>query len=423
MIRAAKRSSHAPLAMSLVAMLMAYCACAGAVDATLGGTTFSLGGYGTLGVVHSSEDQADFTSSVFKPNGAGYSHAWSTDVDSIIGAQVTANFNSKLSAVLQVVAEQNADNRYAPQVEWANIKYRFTPNFNVRIGRSVLPVFLASDYRKVAYANPWVRPPLEVYGLVPITGCDGVDMNYLFQTGEFTHTLQGSYGAKEPKLTAAYGGGHSKLKRNWSISDTIENGALTLHLVYVQGNLSISGLHQLFNGFRQFGPQGIALADKYDVDNTPLSFMGLGASYDPGNWFVMGEGGTTAYHSLLGNKTAGYISGGYRVGKLTPYITYARAKADNLSDPGLTVSALPPFLSGPATVLNDALNSVLRTKPVQNTISIGGRWDFMRNTALKMQFDHIDIGAGSAGVLINTQPGFQPGGKVDVFSLAVDFVF
>jgi len=46
---------------------------------------FSFSGFGTLGVVHSSEDQADFTSFVLKPNGAGYSHAWSTDVDSLIG--------------------------------------------------------------------------------------------------------------------------------------------------------------------------------------------------------------------------------------------------------------------------------------------------------------------------------------------------
>ena len=423
MTRAAQRSSRAPIALSLLAILMAYSACAGAFDATLGGVSFSLSGYGTLGAVHSSENQADFTASVFKPNGAGYTHAWSADVDSVLGAQVTANFTPRLSAVLQVVAEQNADNSYSPHVEWANIKYQFTSNFNVRIGRSVLPVFLASDDRKVAYANPWVRPPLEVYGLVPITGCDGVDVNYFFRTGEFKHTLQGSYGNKEPQLTAAYGGGHSTLKRNWSISDTIEDGALTVHLVYLAGNLTISGLRPLFNGFRQFGPQGIAIADRYEVDNTPLSFMGLGASYDPGNWFVMGEGGTTAYHPLLGNKTAGYISGGYRVGEFTPYITYARAKADHLSDPGLTVSAVPLLLSEAATTLNNALNSVLRTKPVQNTISIGVRWDFMKNTDFKMQFDHIAIGAGSTGVLLNTQPGFQPGGKVDVVSLTVDFVF
>ena len=81
---------------------------------------FSFNGFGTLGVAHSSEDKADFTSSIFKPNGAGYSHAWSADVDSLIGRQVTANFTPKLSAVLQVISEQNYDNSYRPHVEWAN---------------------------------------------------------------------------------------------------------------------------------------------------------------------------------------------------------------------------------------------------------------------------------------------------------------
>ena len=408
---------------NIAAALLALCTAASASAGDSDPSMFSFSGFGTAGVVHSSEDQADFSSSIFKPNGAGYSHTWSTGVDSLIAAQVAADFTPQLSAVLQVISEQNHDGTYRPNVEWANIKYQFTPNFNARVGRTVLPVFLASDYRKVAYANPWVRPPLEVYGLVPITGSDGVDVNYSFQAGEFKHTLQGSYGNNEKKLTAGNGRGRGKFKRALSISDTVEYDALTLHFAYMQGNLSGSSIHQLFNVFRQFGPEGVALAEKYDSDATPLSFVGVGASYDPGDWFVMAEGGATDTHSVFGKKSAWYVSGGYRIGKFTPYLTYARARADHLSDPGLTVSALPPFLAGPATGLNAALNSILRGKAVQNTVSIGGRWDFMKNTALKLQFDRTDVGEGSNGVLFNTQPGFQPGGKFDVFSVAVDFVF
>jgi hypothetical protein len=60
---------------------------------------------------------------------------------------------------------------------------------------------------------------------------------------------------------------------------------------------------------------------------------------------------------------------------------------------------------------------------VQNTVSIGSRWDFMRNTDLKLQLDRTRIGAGSTGGLINIQPGFQLGGSVTVFSATIDFVF
>ena len=104
-----------------------------------------------------------------------------------------------------------------------------------------------------------------------------------------------------------------------------------------------------------------------------------------------------------------------------PYLW--RGEGDNLSDPGLNLSTLPPFLAGPAAGLNAVLNSILSTKPVQNTLSIGGRWDLTRNAALKLQYDHTRIGTGSSGVLSNLQPGFQPGGKVNVLSATMDFVF
>jgi hypothetical protein len=70
-----------------------------------GTSMFSFGAFGTVGLVHSSEDEADFTTNVFQPHGPGYSRAWSPDVDSLFGAQVTAKFTPQLSAVLQVISD------------------------------------------------------------------------------------------------------------------------------------------------------------------------------------------------------------------------------------------------------------------------------------------------------------------------------
>jgi hypothetical protein len=109
---------------------------------------------------------------------------------------------------------------------------------------------------------------------------------------------------------------------------------------------------------------------------------------------------------------------------LTPYVTYAHVKAEgNSSDPGLNVSALPPSLSGPAAGLNAGLNALLSRKIAQDTLSAGVRWDFRRDAALKLQLDHSRHGDGSAGALSDLQPGFRPGGNVNVFSASVDFVF
>ncbi len=381
---------------------------------------FLFSGFSTLGVVHSSEDQADFTSSISKPNGAGYSHAWSRDVDSLIGGQVTANFSSHLSAVLQVIAEQNDDNSYQPHVEWANIKYQFTPNFSVRAGRTVLPTFMLSDTRKVAYTYPWVRPPLEVYRLVPVSNIDGVEARYRLHTGGITNSFQANYGSVKNPLP---GSGTIKGEQAWSLSYTAEYHAATAHIAYQSAKLTLDSIKPLFDGFRQFGSQGIALADKYDLDNKTFHVLTVGAEYDPGQWFVMTEWGHTEAHSFYGSGTGWYASAGYRLGEFTPYLTYGQAKADNLSDPGLNLSSVPPSLAGTAADLNASLNSLLSTKSVQNTLSIGTRWDFMHNAALKLQYDHTDIGTGSSSVLTNLQPGFQPGGKVNLFSATIDFVF
>jgi hypothetical protein len=405
----------------LVMTMMSYPGCAHSADSDQ--SMFSFSGFGTLGVVHSSESEADFTNSSLKPDGAGFSRAWSPDIDSRFGAQVTANVTSQLSAVVQVISEQLYDGTYRPHVEWANINYRFTPDVSIRVGRTVYSLFMFTDTRKVGYANPWVRPPVEVYNLIPISNSDGMDASYKLHVGDFVHTVVGSFGENNSGMPSRLGGGTAHARAIWLISDTIEYGAASAHVTYSHAHLTLPGLNGLFDAFRQFGPQGIALANEYDEQDTPLSFIGIGAMYDPGRWFALGEWGHVDFHSVLGSNAAWYVSGGYRLAKVTPYLTYSEVSVNSkTSDPGLTLSTLPAFLVGPATGLNAALNATLASAADQRTMSVGARWDFMKNVAFKVQYDRARIGAGSPGALINIQPGFVPGGTLNLFSVAIDFV-
>jgi predicted porin len=138
----------------------------------------------------------------------------------------------------------------------------------------------------------------------------------------------------------------------------------------------------------------------------------------------MAEWGRVDTRSLLGTKVAWYASGGYRFGKITPYVTYARARADSpTSDPGIPLAGLPPPAAFAAAQLNAGLNQQLNLIPRQSTVSVGARWDFAKNAAFKIQYDHVDLDAGSTGTFGNVQPGFQPGGRVGILSATVDFVF
>lgn len=73
--------------------------------------------------------------------------------------------------------------------------------------------------------------------------------------------------------------------------------------------------------------------------------------------------------------------------------------------------------------VNAALNHLIGSAAQQKSLAVGARQDFARNKALKVQYDRLDPDAGSQGVMDNAQPGFEPGGSVNVFSVALDFVF
>ena len=139
----------------------------------------------------------------------------------------------------------------------------------------------------------------------------------------------------------------------------------------------------------------------------------------------MGEYAIQKSNSWLGDRTGWYVSGGYRFNQFTPYLIYSQVRPDSpSSDPGLPTQGLPPGAALVATQLNAGLNGFLRgLTNDQKTIAIGARWDFAKNSALKVQYDHINIAPGSLGSLLNQQPGFVPGGKVHVLSVALDFVF
>jgi hypothetical protein len=416
----ARRSRHNAEAFLIVAMLVSPLG-AYAAGYDTSPSIFSFSAFGTLGVVHSSEDKADFTASPLAPDGPGFTDAWSPDVDSRLGVQVMARFTPQLSAMLQVISEQRYNDSYTPHVEWANIAYQPIPELSLRVGRIVLPTFLISDSRKVGYANPWVRPPVEVYSLSPIFDSDGAYVSYKVHLGEVVNTVVGTYG----QTSFGYPqGGQFTVKRLRVIADTLEYGSATLHIAYQASSYTYRTVDPLFDGLRQFGPQGVALADKYSLDDKLGQVITAGALYDPGKWFVTGEWGQRNLHSAGGEAIAWYVSGGYRLNKFTPYLTYSRSKPDsNTSDPGLILSGLPPNLAGAAAGLNAGLNSILGSLAAQKTISIGSRWDVMKNVDLKVQYDHINLGAGSAGTLINVQPDFQRGSTVNVASIAIDFVW
>ncbi len=381
-----------------------------------GAVTWKFSGFGTLGAVHASTRDADYTSTVLHASGAGRTERLSPDVDSRLGAQLDVA-HGRWSAVLQVVSEQDLEGSYRPDVEWANIKYQASPDLALRLGRIALPVFLAADYRKVGYTLPWVRTPVEVYGSLPIASSDGVDATWRWSGGAtqvfWGHTNTHLYEDRRLHARGIVGLSHS-----------IERGFFSARMSALTARLTTGIGDELFTALRAFGPQGEALAARYAIEDKRVGMANLGASYDPGAWFLSAEIGRAHTDSLLGRTTALYLGGGVRSGSLTPYAGYAKVRAHGAtSDPGLDLASLPARARGAAAIVNAGLNTYLATIPQQSTVSAGLRWDALRNVALKAQYDRVRPGAGSRGALINPSRDFRPDRTVHVASVALDFVF
>jgi hypothetical protein len=412
-----------PSRLSCAAAVAAF-AC-GAASASEGGAAsypeLSFSGFGSIGVAHASIDTADFTSSILKRSGAGRSQRWSPHVDTRFGAQLDMVFSKRWSAVVQTVSEQRYTGGYTPDIEWANIKYQATPDLSLRFGRIALPVFLAADYRKIAYAYTLVRPPVEVYNAIPLSNSDGVDIHYRWNRGAFKNTTQAFAG--RTSRTVGY---DTRLKARGvaGLSHTTTYRATTLRASVLQADLSLNLARALFDGYRRFGAPGIRLAQRFDIDERRVYAFSAGLNYDPGNWFVMSELGRIKTSSYFGDTYTAYVSAGYRVGDITPYLSYAMVDPDSAtSDPGLSTAGMAPAQAQVATALNGQLNRLLSTIPAQSTIALGARWDVLTGVALTLQYERMRTHSGSRGSLINVRSDFQPGQPVHVASAALDFVF
>ena len=406
---------------ALKAVAMACTLLAGSAFADEGAADWHFSGYGTLGVAHADTRDADFVANIFKTHGAGYTTPTSVNVDSRLGAQLSVDLGPRWSAVVQVITEQGLDASYKPRVEWANVKYQVTPDLSLRIGRIALPMYLSADYRKVGYAYTYVRPPAEIYNRVPVTHSDGIDASYRWRNGAVKQQLQASYGHNDTHLIRDY---QLKVRSLAGLAYSAESGALSMRAAVLTAKVSSNIGADLFKGFRAFGATGAAIADKYSIDAKRTVAVSVGATYDPGPWYVMGEAGYANGNSLLIESRAAYVSAGYRHHAFTPYATFAYTGAGEATRiAGVPLAGLPARLAATAAALNGALNHYLGTVAVQNSVAVGVRWDFMPNVAMKLQLDHLRPKPGSRGILINDQPGFRDGRHVNVASAVFDFVY
>jgi len=365
------------------------------------GSIFSVSGYGTLGVTHSSEDKADFIPLVGPTEGVGASHSTTLETDSRAALQVNAKFNEKFSAVTQFVSELDENNSYEPRLVIANAKYQFTPAFNVAVGRFIAPFYMLTDFQRTGYAYPWVRPPAEVYNLAFST--DGIIGTYKFNVGNVAFTTQLFYSEASTKTFSVDG--------MLGFTAQADVGSSTFRAARAHSSLTIKSA-ALDGALGYYYPTFNKLADQWAVKGDSTTFTGVGYAYDPGKWFFRAEATRlSGERDLLEKNTRMYASAGLRVGAFTPYATLAKVRHDGAFSIGS---------EDPIGIINGVLAS---QNSSSHSVTLGNRWDFRSNFDFKVEVSHVQNAHNAAGALTNPQPGFVPGKSYDLVSASVDFVF
>lgn len=374
---------------SFLVALLGFFACVAHTEAVgMDQPQVTFGGFGSLGISHSTMTSGDYVVDGSIPKGAGLSDFLSTKNDTRIAGHMAAQMSPKVSVVMQVDAEYHTGNSYAPEVEFVNVKYALTPDSYVRAGRVALPTFLESENRDVGYTYAWIHPPVEVYRQEPITHGDGLDFNYRLHAGDATHSIKTVFGRTSFESNDSQLSNAISSKNMWGIFDTTEYGSAILHVGYLQRDTD-SGTFLTSQGVKW-------------VKDSDLS---AGVQYDTGDWFVLSE---WIQRRSNYETNARYVSAGYRVKQFTPYLTYASSS---------TGSFLPGF--SPPTP-----EAVRLASRAQRTASLGVRWDFMKNTDFKFQLDQVKLSDNSNGYLANVPTNvILYGSTFYVMSAVVDFIF
>ncbi|MBB6093269.1 hypothetical protein HNQ60_002147 [Povalibacter uvarum] len=397
-------------------------AVAASLPALASAVDFSYSGFSTAAYAQSDTDLAQ-VGYIGQPDGIDSDGTFTTD--SKLGVQVTAKFNDQFSATVQGVAYADLTADWEPHLDWAYVRYQPTSNLSARVGYLRAPTFMYSDSVFIGYANSWVRPPMEVYGLSPAYQLRGVDLSWRNNLGPVAVTVQPYYG--DSKLDAGDPAMEIEVSEWAGMAVTGEVGSFMFRAGYASIELGTTteqlvGPITTLRSMAALGCTGCAVdANALDLDGTKIKNINVGVQYDNGTSIAIAEVAqrdTDSYVTVAMNSA--YVTYGHRFGSFMPYGTIAAARRDD-SNMSSAIPAGSPF-SPLAAVANSTLAG---GNDDQDSYTLGVRYEVpsfsvLKGAIVKLQYDHIEAKEGN-GMFINVQPGFD--GDTDMISASFDFIF
>ena len=410
----------------LALVLSAGCLQAQAQPTDLAGNRLSVSAFGTLGVARSDNDRVQYVRDLSQRE--GLSKEWSAAVDSVIGAQANLKLGESTEAVVQAISRYRYDGSHRPEISWAYVRHEFTPDLQIRLGRLGTEFYMQADSRLVGYANMTVRPPPDFFGPLIFSYFDGGDISGALPLGPGLLRGKFFYG-RSPETSPFYA------EIPWRLEGTqlkggyldyfVENWQFRVGRMQVKFSNNELPLAELANpvlaglGLGALTPWAITTAiPELSTVGTRTYFDSLGTIYDRGPLRVHAMVGRIKHQTeAYEDSKAGFIVASYRFGEVTPYLGYSktRSKATNVTTVPVTPLGAMPLL----TQIAQGITSGTHTN--QHTTTLGFRWDFQRNMALKFQLDEVRGARDSVFSFRGTDKDWD--GHLQVLSATLDFAF
>lgn len=306
------------------------------------------------------------------------------------GTQFGLNINAQMSDRLSIASQLHAtraEDSYTVALDWAFVSLNLSDNLDLRAGKLKFPGGLVGEYVDVGHLYPWIRPPREMYaedlGASQATheSYAGVSLLASHNAGDMTYTADifGGELAEENVLRTGFVG--ITLAANWDDKVVFRATTNTSTMATDGAMLAMNGRdHEI-----------VQLGLKVDWNNVVV--YSEWADVDMGD-FKFGEAETS------------YLTFGYRIGNIMPHITYSQLEKAQKTSGGMIMMGRP----------------VLPYE--QATTTLGLRWDFMQDIALKVEVSQIELDSldeTTAGVgLFGDMPDDD---SVTRYGIALDAVF
>jgi len=370
-------------------------------------------GFGTLAAVKTDDPAVDYVTA---------DDDWNFDTDSILGLQLYAPLSEKFSLTAQVSAQGKDHYDVEKDTAWLYGAYAVTDDMNIRAGRLRIPFFAKSESLEVGYSYHWIRPPTDVYGQLGFTNFDGMDVLLNVPVGNVRLLVQPYAGVTSPEQDFQGDAGELDVTNLWGLNMELASGPLTYRIGHTEGDFDINGVAALDGFLAGLNMAGFTqVADKFGIQNRHGKFSGLGVEFDNDDFLVAAEYTKRKTDGLIPDTTGWYASLGYRFGAIMPHITYSEMETDeNYDSVNSQIPLMPPMLAG------GSAQFVQMNTSNNDSLTLGVRWDVLPKIALKAEWQKMEVESGAYPInpLFSVKPAsYAPGDDVELFSVAVDFVF